>query len=72
MKTKDEIKEITRLYIREKRKRSGKSQRAFASARGINPKTLNKHETEGILDFSSLAKYFDYDDELIRFFQSLK
>lgn len=72
MKTRTEIKNIIRLHICEKRRRSGKSQRAFASMRGINPKTLHKHEAEGVLDFSAWVKYFDSDDELFYFIQSLK
>lgn len=69
MSSKSEIRTKLGYFI--KRKRGSKTQRQFAKMKGVNPKTLEKHES-GIGDICAILKYIDSKEEFAELYELLK
>lgn len=67
-----ELQRFTANWIKKKRELNRKTQKQFSSERGINSKTLNKHEGTGVLRFDLLVKYIDSDEDMILIFRKFK
>lgn len=68
----EELQRFTANWIKEKRELNRKTQKQFSLERGVNSKTLNKHEGSGVLRFDVLVKYIDSEEEMIFIFRTFK
>lgn len=69
VKTKEEFKLLIASFI--KKKRGNKTLKQFSYERGVDLKTLSKHEA-GVLSYHVILKYIDSEEELLSLYKSSK